>query len=696
MQQDNLTEYEDEIEESDGLLDEETEEVDWLELASDAYRKSESYYTGSVRKPLERNIRYFNNKHASGSKYGSESYKYRSKIFRPKTRATIRRQEAAASTAFFATKDVVSCKAVNQDDHEAVVGAILSNRLMNYRLSEPSMRWFQTVIGAYQDAMVQGPVISSQEWCYEELDGEIAKDRPDVRIVPLENIRFDPNCDWRDPVKDSPYIIELIPMYHTDVKKRMEYPDKAGRVWNYLSDEVISQSSSTLDYNIDLRNLDKQNPKLEKYLNSEFDIVWVHKNIITYEGVDYLYYTLGEIELLSDPEPLKDVFPIGRHYVVGSANIEAHKTIPSSNVEIGATMQQELNDIVNQRLDNVKLVTNRRSFVKRAANIDIRSMTQSVPGGVVLVEDINNDVRYDAPPDVTSSSYVEQDRLSNDFDELMGAFSGSSVASNRAMNETVGGMEIMTADANSLTEYQIKIFAETWLKPVLQQLFDLERIYENDQKILSSISGSLNPEIAISLIRKDIKLDLSVGFGSTNPQKRIETMMFGMNAIAQLAPEKVRDINTEEVIREVFGALGFQDGERFFSKKEEDPRLKQMEQQLQQMQAALQNRQLESQTKLQVEQIRQQGNLQTAQIKSQAQLQIAELKKNIDYIEKQIEAEQNDIKRGQLIISRDAFIANKKNKELELSQKENERLSDILMNDKYGLAPGVEERPGMG
>jgi len=52
--------------------------------------------------------------------------------------------------------------------------------------------------------------------------------------------------------------------------------------------------------------------------------------------------------------------------------------------------------------------------------------------------------------DVTVRSQAEQDRLNLDFDDVAGAFSGSSVQSNRNLNETVGGMNILTASANKV------------------------------------------------------------------------------------------------------------------------------------------------------------------------------------------------------------------------------------------------------
>ena len=83
----------------------------WLLIARDAYQQAESYYDANIRHDHERNLSHFQNRHAPGSKYYSEGYKYRHKGFRPKTRSMVRRQEAALLKAMFSTADFVKVKA---------------------------------------------------------------------------------------------------------------------------------------------------------------------------------------------------------------------------------------------------------------------------------------------------------------------------------------------------------------------------------------------------------------------------------------------------------------------------------------------------------------------------------------------------------------------------------------------------------
>src|SRR5581483_8509487 len=73
----------------------------WIKRAKDAFGFSTTYIDSNYRKVWEDSIRAFNNKHSSDSKYNTELYKKRSSLYRPKTRAIIRKNEAAAASAYF-------------------------------------------------------------------------------------------------------------------------------------------------------------------------------------------------------------------------------------------------------------------------------------------------------------------------------------------------------------------------------------------------------------------------------------------------------------------------------------------------------------------------------------------------------------------------------------------------------------------
>jgi uncharacterized SAM-binding protein YcdF (DUF218 family) len=74
-------------------------------------------------------------------------------------------------------------------------------------------------------------------------------------------------------------------------------------------------------------------------------------------------------------------------------------------------LAEEVNEIANQRIDNVKFALNKKWFAKRGVEVDLAGLVRNVPGGVVMMNDPINDVREISWPDVTQSSYMEQQGL---------------------------------------------------------------------------------------------------------------------------------------------------------------------------------------------------------------------------------------------------------------------------------------------
>ena len=612
---------------------------DWLRLATDAYEESETFMDASLRKQWGRNLSNFQSRHPAGSKYHMPAYKFRSRGFRPKTRAMTRNNEATVAAAFFSTQDAVSIGSEDQGDQEKALAAKLIHELCNYRLAE-TVPWFQIVLGAFQDTHKYGVCVSHQYWRYEERERETliveqdesgkerertektletVEDTPCIELRPPESVRISPAADWVDPINSSPYLIDIIPMYLQDVREMTHSPQGENQriKWRKLTDEEM-QSAGEDDRQDTTRRENqggRQDPRSnENTQYKDHQLIWVHRNIARRKNRDWLWYTIGTNMMLSDPVPLERAYPFlrkrQRPYVMGCSVLDTHKTHPPGMIELTESLQAAANDISNQRMDNVRLAMNKRYFVRRNQDIDFTSLTRAIPGGVVQVNDIERDIKVDETNDVTGSAYQEQDRVNVDFDELAGEFSVGSVQSNRSLNETVGGMQLMQAGSSQLKEYLIKTFTETWLKPVVRQLAWLEATYETDENIISIAGRKVGLEVVpeeLFMLAGDMAINTNVGMGATNPQQRIERFMLGLNALAGVFPDLPLILNREEVIAEVFGALGHQDGSRFFQLDQPpppDPAQQQMEQEM-----ALKQAELEQEGQLEQQQLAQEASI---------------------------------------------------------------------------------------
>lgn len=626
---------------------------DWTARARAAMSQSTDYLDANYRRQLESNLALFQSRHPPGSKYLSDNYKFRSRLFRPKTRSAVRKTEAAAQAAFFSNEDVVSITAENDTDPGQQASAEINKELLQYRLTK-TIPWFQLVMGGCQDAQVMGVVCSYQYWKYREKrkkvprideasgqqilgeDGkvqmvdqvEIIEDRPCIELIPLENVRFHPGADWMDPINSSPYLVRLFPMFVQDVKAQMRSVDtKTGMPkWiPHTEGEIMSAASNQFDSTRNARNPRKQDAQANAIGSAfnDYQIVWIQEHIHRIDDEDMVWYMLGDTLRLTDAKPLKSIYMHNkRPLVMGTMVIETHKPIAAAPVELTQDLQLEANEVSNQRLDNVKFVLNKRWIANRNGRVDIRSLVRNVPGSVTLADKPNEDVKEINFQDVTSSAYMEQDRINVDFDDLAGNFSQSSVQTNRNLNETVGGMSMMLSGASQMTEYGLRVLAETWIEPVLRQVIQLEQHYETDITVLSLAAqkAQLYQKFGVNtitdqLLQQELTLRVNVGMGATNPQFKLQRFLGGMEALTKIAAAPPPNADLGEIGKEIFGLLGYKDGARFgFGKKDpnaEDPRLLQAQQIIQQLQQAIEQKkaekEAEGQTDLKLEGIRQEG-----------------------------------------------------------------------------------------
>lgn len=653
-------------------------------LARECYDSSTNWLNAGRRIAWNDSLRAFQGMHYSGSKYLSTDYRYRSRLFRPKTRTMVRKSEAQCAAAFFGNEDCINISAQDDDNPKQRASAAVLKSLLQYRLTK-TIPWFLTVVGARQDAEVMGICVGKAYWKFQEkykntdakprLDDqgqpvmdengepiedyfdnyETKTDHPWIDLISPENIRFDPGADYRNPIATSPYIIELIPMYISDVKLKIESGE-----WLPVSEGSL-RASTDLDDDVTRRSREQgrvPGKDHDAWKPKDYDICWVRENILRIDGEDVHCFTLGSAgELLSEPRPLEEVYLQGtRPYVVGTVMPETHKTYPTSKVELVRDLQQQANDVVNLRLDNVKLALNPRQFVRDGKGVDPTDIRSFQPGKVVMLKDPEADIKWDRPPEVTASSYQEQDRINLDFDDLAGGMNQGTMSSNDQVYKSVGNATMMQGEASQIGEYEQRVFAETFVEPILMQLVKLEQAYETDPVILA-IAGreaqlmqkfGMN-EITDDLLQQDLTTKVNVGLGATNPKMKLQNFLTATQAIGQMfGPSAAMAANPQEVIKEVFGLCGYKDGDRFFMPGSDIHKI--MQQLAQQHVAGKGGASANDPSKLQAVQINSQAKLQDTQMKTQSDQKMAQLDFITQLMKEKFETHRDNVQTQQDLI----------------------------------------------
>jgi hypothetical protein len=691
----NSAEIKESAEEDDEALT--LSDKEWLSMFRDALDASAGFQQEKLRTAWSRNYRALNNRHITGSKYETFKYRNRSKLFRPKTRMAVRKNLATTAAAMFSTEDVVSMSPTRASDPLQAMTARVVHEILNYRLDRVNPlagpNWFMTVEGARQDTQLAGRCVSKQYWEYEEktipeivtkplldpngfpvigmdgmpvteqvIENKIVKvkDRPQCTLIPPEHSFIDPTGDWRDPIQESGFFIAGFPTRKEDLEDMIEAQaarnPMGGGAWKTDIDiEKITQAASSNQKQADaIRRArdDGADRYQSRHSDQNGETIWLYETFYRFAGIDWHYWTLGEHILLSEPVPVEESYPEQRGlrpYVTGVGEVESHKVYPASPVETWQPMQQEMNEITNLGLDALKMSISPITKIRKGRNVDLKQIQNRGPDAHVMVEDLD-DVSFDRAPNPPALIQQYLNNLNVDFDELAGVFSNGSVQTNRQMNETVGGMNLLAASSNALTEFDLRVFVETWVEPCLRQIVNCIQFYESDATVLA-IAGekaglitapeqmqgqegldSKDPsagmvsisQVLESMDKQTLALRVNVGVGAMDSRQKLEKFMAGMKITGEIAPllqKEGYELKGSAIIQEAWGLVGYKDADRFFAKKkQEEKKAPPPEVQLEMMRtkARMQEKQADGQIKAKVEQLKAQTAQQLKAIEARA------------------------------------------------------------------------------
>jgi hypothetical protein len=588
-------------------FDEKPSDADFLRMVREADTQALHYVNQVNRASWERSYHAYHQEHFSQSKYKSSDYKNRSRFFIPKTRTAMRKDMAATAASLFGSIDAVNCMAGNEADPIQRASAAVLKELVNYRTDrasgKASMAWFHTAMGARQTSLLTGICMSKQYWKLElkragteDYDDEEAGekltrdvfepdiDRPECDLMPPENFTIDPAADWRNPAQDAAYVTLKYPMRIDEIRRKQRDPRNP---WNELPESVLKTGDEGQQMQMQsIRRAREQG--LDRFDESQtartFGIYWVWENFIRVAGEDWCFFSIGDKALLTDPKPVAEVYPEQggeRPLVMGYGALEAFRIFPMSNVESWRMLQQESNDIRNLSLDALKQNIMPVTKVVRGKNVDLEQLKRRGQGSAVMVQD-KDDVTWEQTPTFPQQVVAMTQKLDIEFDDLSGQQNYGTVQDNNALGKTLGGLKLAAGAANAVQEFDIRIWIETWVEPVLSQIVKLEQFYESDQTVLELCGERAKlfqkfgiDQITDEMLEQSIAVRVNAGLGAGDPQQRLAKFQSAVQVampLLQLSPDFAAQkvvMDWEAVMEEVFGAAGYRDGGKRFVKKGE-------------------------------------------------------------------------------------------------------------------------------
>lgn len=155
------------------------------------------------------------------------------------------------------------------------------------------------------------------------------------------------------------------------------------------------------------------------------------------------------------------------------------------------TLQKELNDMRNQRMDNASLILNRMWLVQNGANVDEDELVSDV-GGIIHTDKIEG-VQALYPPEIPNSSYREETLIKADIQQTTGITDYTKgVASDALANETATGISMMQEAGNARIKLKM-MNIEMGIREIGELFISLNKQFIDEETVIR-ILGEGSPQ----------------------------------------------------------------------------------------------------------------------------------------------------------------------------------------------------------
>lgn len=360
-----------------------------------------------------------------------------------------------------------------------------------------------------KETLIYGTGILKLYWEFKEDDSTVLIDQAQAELVDLFDFFPDPNAT---NMSNARYAIHRTERDLESLKNNPNYDIPAGLVSSVSEDTYKVQRDAILGLT---KPADKNSKKVE---------------ILEY---------WGEYDLGNGVEQCLMVVANKQYIIRAEPSPYDHKQIPFirmvdvedpfsfwgiGEVEQLQSLQYELNDVRNQRMDNVTLILNRMWKVNKNADVDEQDLI-SQAGQVVHVGEMTG-LEPIVTPDVTQSAYNEESLIKSDMqfvsgvnDVTMGGTQGKGPGQAGVTNDTATGIMLLQEAGNARFKYKLDNIEDS-LRDFGKQLLALNQQFMDSARQLRIVGDGKAKYIEIQPADISGQYDIQVEAGSTQPMSK--------------------------------------------------------------------------------------------------------------------------------------------------------------------------------
>lgn len=399
--------------------------------------------------------------------------------------------------------------------------ATIMNNLIDYQWDLMDMNVL--LPEAVKEMAIYGTVILKVGWKKEEkevisaevVDEEIPElgtvpitekktvyDGPSVELVDLYDFFWDPEATDIDTAK---WVIHR-------TKRSLDYLKEKQRQKIYKNINLLEQSASPVQ-------LDDQKQQRRATLGISLPDYTAEKDdkdieLLEYWSDDKVCVVANRSVIIREE---KNPYRHGKKPFIRCVDQKVpHEFLGVGEIEPIESLQYELNDRRNQRMDNITLALNRMFKVVNGKNVDEDELV-SEAGGVVHMDSLDAVDTFDIP-DVTSSSYQEETLIKADIQTTSGVTDFSrGTASDALANDTATGISLLQEASNARFRLKVQNIEDMLIKRLGELMVAMNEQFISEDQVIRIVGeeGTTFEKVKADEIRGNF--DVSVVAGSTLP-----------------------------------------------------------------------------------------------------------------------------------------------------------------------------------
>jgi len=438
----------------------------------------------------------------------------------------------------------VKLEAIPREPND-IENAKSNTALMDYQWDKMNMR--SLLKGWLRQAMSYGYGMVKLTWQFNDK----GMDSPNAELIDLFDVFYDPDGTT---IENCRFIIHRSERSLTELKTNSNYKIPKNLDTTVQQDEYKVQRDAILGL-VKPRSKDvKKIEVLEYWGLYEIDgeekeclIVVANKDtLIRAEVNPYIHQRKPFIKLM-DIEDIASFPGIGE-------------------IEQLASLQYELNDVRNQRMDNVTLILNRMWKVNKNAGVDEEDL-ESRAGNVIHTDNMAG-IEALETPDVTASAYNEEVVIKDDMETVSGINDYAKGSGSEAKNETATGIMLLQEASSSRLKYKLDNLEDS-LKEFGEQLLALNQQYIDKPTKIRIVGEGMAKWISQEPDNLIGDFDLAVDAASDQPMnksiRRAEAREL-LNTVAPLA-ELIGPEPLQVVLKNLYETYEIKDAETLFKQQ---------------------------------------------------------------------------------------------------------------------------------